>query len=182
MRRSGVRLYVRSGVLRRKIPSYAGGDPVNYADPFGDSLRIIGSDAFRSDSDAVRRDSAANAIFSLLEKSTLNFAIVEGDYIAHIASGLSFDAEATDFVMTPEIRDLCPTCRGISVVDPYKSAQNNRTEGMVALHEGIHLSGIVRRGRMYSDARQDCKYFKPEIQAGMALGRRIDRGVAARCM
>ena len=157
-----------------------------YTDPFGDTLQVVGSEAYKKEVQEIRIDQEANEVFNKLEASTTNFALVEGNLLRMPqVGGYSFDTTSTevgDWRATPEIRNACPRCRGIAVVDPVGTAQEHRSEGMVTLHEAIHLSGIADRGRRYADRpKVDCKHFGTEVRVGGRLKRDVEPSVAAAC-
>ena len=163
---------------------YVGNDPVQYTDPFGDTLRLVGSEAFLNDVARVRENADADGAFRVLEQSSTVFAIIEtGAITLGMMSGQSFDRDdAHDYHRPlPEAQALAPNARGIAVVDPAATQRNGQTVGMVALHEAIHLGGIAKGKGGHMVSHKNCQAYQPEIRAGAALGRAIEKQVAENC-
>ena len=139
-----------------------------------DTLIIIGAELSRAIGDLRAQNADADAVFSALEKSSTNFAIVGSDEVSSLEqcctrgfAGYSFDTKEPSFGGAPaELRATAPSARGIAFVDADASARRGRTPGMVALHEAVHLKGIADRNRMY--LHKDCQAFRTEVAVGKA--------------
>jgi hypothetical protein len=135
---------------------WANGDPVNYSDPFGDSVKINGA-ALNAAICAVRaRSPGANAAFTKLENDPRNFLFIERDKQGYNTlgyggrTGTSYaDYPGSKSFIPEDLNNKYPRNAGISIINPQTAASNNADLGDVAWHEAVHLTGVVDRGKLY---------------------------------
>lgn len=140
---------------------FAGGDPVNYADPFGlssDSLLILDPDVQQAISDLRASNSEADANFSELELSDNWYVIASGNdnRFAQLTLGPGITYGPSNnpdspFNAIPEaLSALKPNVAGATVINLEGVRLNRLDLGNVTWHETGHLLGIERRGAKYS--------------------------------
>lgn len=135
---------------------YGAGDPINNSDPFGlspDTL-IIEDERLAADVKTLRANNAkTDSTFSLLEKSTSVFVLVDVDAVfcdVCPGTGQSWDtkdqAQRAAFPGTFDwISANDPNARGLAYT--RRSRLGSAADG--AWHEAGHLRGIVETGSMY---------------------------------
>ena len=142
---------------------YAGGDPINFWDPFGLELEIVGKELRVAVKVLRSSNAAADSLFRTLESSKEKFAIFDASagecqYCALDAAGLSLDyGDPSNATARPlyhgEFSDRFAGFRGVASVNSAHDLAKRDGLANVAWHEGAHLSGLATQNYMHKHCK-----------------------------
>jgi hypothetical protein len=133
---------------------FAGGDPVNYADPFGlaADLKIVGERLAAEIAELRSANPSADSVFRALEQSSEKFVLFDSDETScDVCVGAGWAWDSSDAVgLAGSVGEQFGGARGVAHVRPSHGQSKQYGVGGVAWHEAVHLKGIVDRNSKYS--------------------------------